>query len=75
MTGAERKDDLTKHEIEALKLLAGQPSEFDCWGAGLGVCLGFLRGMGLARLSGGRYEMTDAGHTALARLSDASKGE
>lgn len=57
-------EKLTEHEIEVLRMLAGEIQI--SWGAWVGACLEFLGEMGLAT-QGCPYSITDAGRSALSK--------
>jgi hypothetical protein len=59
-----RQAKLTTHEIEVLKMLAGEREGE--WGAWVGACLEFLSGSGLCT-RGPNYQITAAGREALAQ--------
>jgi len=57
--------NLCEYEINLLRLMAGEDVPDMQWGAAMGACLGFLKGSGLVRSVGGKYEITDKGRKVL----------
>lgn len=55
----------TPHEIDVLKMLAGEREEE--WGAWVSACLEFLEGAGLCT-HGPNYQITDKGREVLAAV-------
>ena len=65
--------DLTRHEIDLLKMLDGQEQDtFTGWGALMGAVMGSMRGRGLIDVdASGLAEMTDKGRRVLEEMADA----
>lgn len=66
-----QKFEPTEHEIEVLRLLAGEPNRVGAWGAWVGACLEFLEDAGLCT-PGPNYVITEAGRQAL-RQADSRR--
>jgi aerobic-type carbon monoxide dehydrogenase small subunit (CoxS/CutS family) len=65
-------DDLTKHEIETLEMLAGRREEKR--GAVVAMCLDYLRRQGYCT-PGPNYAITSAGLAALAEWDAGGKAD